>query len=108
LLSNHGLSLWGESRRWTVCELVERLKNLGICASRASVMTAALAELALPGVNCLGSSNFVFRDFEAIFRPFSRRSSSRRRAYRGDQAQVSPAGDGRVFLHAHPPSDLFQ
>ena len=36
----------GESRRWTVLELVERFKNLGICASRASV-TAALAELAL-------------------------------------------------------------
>jgi chromosome segregation and condensation protein ScpB len=36
----------GESRRWTVAELVERLKNLGVCASRASV-TAALAELAL-------------------------------------------------------------
>jgi hypothetical protein len=24
-----------ESRRWTVLELVERLKNLGVCASRA-------------------------------------------------------------------------
>ena len=36
----------GESRRWTVAELVERLKNLGVCASRASV-TAALAELGL-------------------------------------------------------------
>ena len=36
----------GESRRWTVVELVERFKNLGVCASRASV-TAALAELAL-------------------------------------------------------------
>jgi hypothetical protein len=35
-----------ESRRWTVSELVERLKNLGICASRAGV-TAALAELEL-------------------------------------------------------------
>jgi chromosome segregation and condensation protein ScpB len=35
-----------ESRRWTVLELVERLKNLGVCASRANV-TAALAELAL-------------------------------------------------------------
>jgi len=35
-----------ESRRWTVLELVERLKNLGVCASRASV-TAALAELGL-------------------------------------------------------------
>jgi hypothetical protein len=32
-----------ESRRWTVAELVERLKNLGVCASRASV-TAALAK----------------------------------------------------------------
>jgi hypothetical protein len=36
----------GESRRWTVGELVERFKNLGICASRASV-TTALAELGL-------------------------------------------------------------
>jgi chromosome segregation and condensation protein ScpB len=36
----------GESRRWTVLELVERFKNLGICASRAGV-TAALAELGL-------------------------------------------------------------
>jgi hypothetical protein len=35
-----------ESRRWTVLELVERFKNLGLCATRASV-TAALAELAL-------------------------------------------------------------
>jgi hypothetical protein len=34
----------GESRRWTVSELVERFKNLGISASRASV-TTALAEL---------------------------------------------------------------
>ena len=34
----------GESRRWTIAELVERLKNLGVCASRASV-TAALVEL---------------------------------------------------------------
>ena len=33
-----------ESRRWTVGELVERFKGLGVCASRASV-TAALAEL---------------------------------------------------------------
>jgi hypothetical protein len=36
----------GESRRWTVLELVERFKNLGLCASRAGV-TAALAEVAL-------------------------------------------------------------
>ena len=36
----------GESRCWTVGELVERFKNLGVCATRASV-TAALAELAL-------------------------------------------------------------
>jgi chromosome segregation and condensation protein ScpB len=36
----------GESRSWTVLELVERFKNLGLCATRASV-TAALAELAL-------------------------------------------------------------
>jgi len=36
----------GESRRWTVAELVERFKNLGVCASRASV-TAALVELGL-------------------------------------------------------------
>jgi hypothetical protein len=34
----------GESRRWTVLELVERFKNLGVCASRAGV-TAALAEV---------------------------------------------------------------
>jgi hypothetical protein len=34
----------GESRRWTVGELVERFRNLDICASRASV-TAALTEL---------------------------------------------------------------
>jgi chromosome segregation and condensation protein ScpB len=36
----------GESRRWTIAELVERFKNLGVCASRANV-TAALAELGL-------------------------------------------------------------
>jgi chromosome segregation and condensation protein ScpB len=36
----------GESRSWTVGELVERFKNLGVCATRGSV-TAALAELAL-------------------------------------------------------------
>ena len=36
----------GESRSWTVGELLERLKNLGVCVTRASV-TAALAELAL-------------------------------------------------------------
>src|SRR5258705_2232371 len=36
----------GESRCWTIAELVERFKNLGVCATRASV-TAALAELAL-------------------------------------------------------------
>jgi chromosome segregation and condensation protein ScpB len=36
----------GESRCWTVGELVERFKNLGVRATRASV-TAALAELAL-------------------------------------------------------------
>ena len=36
----------GESRCWTVGELVERFKNLGVCATRASV-TAALAELGL-------------------------------------------------------------
>jgi len=35
-----------ESRRWNVGELVERFKNLGVCASRAGV-TAALAEVAL-------------------------------------------------------------
>jgi hypothetical protein len=35
-----------ESRRWTIAELVERFKNLGVCASRASVR-AALAELGL-------------------------------------------------------------
>jgi chromosome segregation and condensation protein ScpB len=34
----------GESRCWTVAELVERFKNLGVRATRASV-TAALAEL---------------------------------------------------------------
>ena len=36
----------GESRCWTVGELVERFRNLGVCASRASV-TAALVELGL-------------------------------------------------------------
>jgi len=35
-----------ESRRWRVAELVERLKDLGVCASRAGV-TGALAELEL-------------------------------------------------------------
>jgi hypothetical protein len=35
-----------EFRRWTIAELVERLKNLGVSASRAGV-TAALSELAL-------------------------------------------------------------
>jgi chromosome segregation and condensation protein ScpB len=35
-----------ESRRWTVLELAERFKALGICASRAGV-TAALADLEL-------------------------------------------------------------
>ena len=35
-----------ESRRWTVGELIERFKGLGICASRATV-TAALADLEL-------------------------------------------------------------
>ena len=45
----------GESRRWTVAELVERFKNLGVCASRASV-TAALAELGLElELSCLGA-----------------------------------------------------
>jgi len=34
----------GESRRWTVAELVERFKNLSICTSKAAV-TAALADL---------------------------------------------------------------
>jgi len=34
----------GESRRWTVGELVERFKNLGVCASKAAV-TAALADV---------------------------------------------------------------
>ena len=34
----------GESRSWTVGELVERFKNLGVCATRASV-TAALASI---------------------------------------------------------------
>jgi hypothetical protein len=29
-----------ESRRWTVSELVERFKNLGVCASRAGVTAA--------------------------------------------------------------------
>jgi hypothetical protein len=37
----------GESRRWTLSELVERLKNLCICATKARV-TAALASLSLP------------------------------------------------------------
>ena len=53
-----------ESRRWTVGELVERFKNLGVCASRASV-TAALAELGLelelsswaPGASSSGGPN---------------------------------------------------
>ena len=36
----------GESRRWTLGELVERFKGLGVCATRARV-TAALAELEL-------------------------------------------------------------
>jgi chromosome segregation and condensation protein ScpB len=34
----------GESRRWTVGELVERFKHLSVCASKAAV-TAALADL---------------------------------------------------------------
>jgi hypothetical protein len=31
----------GESRRWAVLELVERFKNLGVCATRASVTGGA-------------------------------------------------------------------
>ena len=51
LASTAGRPSWlaspgGESRSWTIAELVERFKNLGVCATRASV-TAALAELAL-------------------------------------------------------------
>ena len=51
----------GESRRWTIAELVERFKNLGVCASRASV-TAALAELSAfwlvyaSGQHCLANT----------------------------------------------------
>ena len=50
-----------ESRRWTIAELVERFKNLGVCASRASV-TAALAELSAfwlvyaSGQHCLANT----------------------------------------------------
>ena len=47
-----------ESCRWTVLELVERLKNLGVRASRAGV-TAALAELALE-LELSGSSAVAF------------------------------------------------
>ena len=47
LLETQALSVSGrECRRWTIAELVERLKNLGVRASRAGV-TAALAELAI-------------------------------------------------------------
>jgi hypothetical protein len=45
--------------------------------------------------------HFVFRDFEAIFWPFSRSASGRRGAYCGDQGRVSPACDGGVFHGAH-------
>jgi hypothetical protein len=45
--------------------------------------------------------HFVFRDFEAAFRPFSRRSLIRCGTYRGDQGRVSPACDGGIFREAH-------
>jgi chromosome segregation and condensation protein ScpB len=58
-----------ESRRWTVLELVERLKNLGVCASRASV-TAALAELALE-LGALAPWRLLERGTEWILEPKS-------------------------------------
>ena len=45
--------------------------------------------------------HFGFRDFEAVQGPFSRSSSRRRGAYRGDQGRVSPDCDGGVFHEAH-------
>jgi chromosome segregation and condensation protein ScpB len=61
----------GESRRWTVLELVERFKNLGICASRAGV-TAALAELALELELCVWAPwRLLERGTEWILEPIS-------------------------------------
>src|SRR3981081_1153365 len=61
----------GESRRWTVSELVERFKNLGLCASRASV-TAALAELGLElDLSGWASWRLVERGTEWILQPKS-------------------------------------
>ena len=57
-----------ESRCWTVGELVERLKNLGVCATRASV-TAALAEL---GVELELSSWAPWRLLERGTDPYER------------------------------------
>jgi hypothetical protein len=45
--------------------------------------------------------HFGIRDFEAVLGPFSRSSSSRRGAYRGDQGRVSPGCDRGVFHEAH-------
>jgi hypothetical protein len=45
--------------------------------------------------------HFVFRDSEAVFGPFSRRTFGRRGAYRGDQGRVSPSCDGGVFHGVH-------
>jgi hypothetical protein len=45
--------------------------------------------------------HFGFGDFEAVLGPFSRSSSSRGGAYRGDQGRVSPGCDGGVFAQAH-------
>jgi hypothetical protein len=61
----------GESRRWTVGELLERFKNLGICASRAGV-TAALAELALELELCVWAPwRLLERGTEWILEPKS-------------------------------------
>ena len=54
----------------------------------------------------LPQKHFALRDFETAFGPFSRSSSSRRGAYRGDQGHVSPDCDGGVFHETHLLFDL--
>ena len=60
-----------ESRRWTVLELVERFKNLGVCASRAERDGGARRTGARAGTLGLGALRLLERGTEWILTPKS-------------------------------------
>jgi hypothetical protein len=95
----------GESRRWTVAELLERFKNLGICASRGPLAGQQSVPARGPGSRTLCVSNHAMTIEEYAW-PLQSPSSTGHKA--SERAESRPRGIPKVTVTKLLPDSVIE